>query len=105
MKLPHEAPVDGYQPTWHYTANTYSPTTLRDNVGFFLRTRVKLDENGNIISANYAKVIGDFRFSPANGAMQFLYYFNPVPNDRNLEFDPKRNLFPANFPGANVSDP
>ncbi len=74
MKLPHEAPVDGYQPTWHYTANTYSPTTLRDNVGFFLRTRVKLDENGNIISANYAKVIGDFRFSPANGAMQFLYY-------------------------------
>ena len=26
-------------------------------------------------------------------------------NDRNLEFDPKRNLFPASFPGARVDDP
>lgn len=105
MKLPQAAPADGYQPTWRYTANTYSPTTARENVGFFLRTRVKLDEKGNIVSANYTKVIGDFQFHPANGAMQFLYYFNPVPNDRNLEFDPKKNLFPANLPGANVGDP
>lgn len=22
----------------------------------------------------------------------FTYYLNPTPNDRNLEFDPKRNL-------------
>jgi hypothetical protein len=35
----------------------------------------------------------------------FTYYFNPVPNDRNLEFDLKKNLFPASFPGANVNDP
>jgi len=35
----------------------------------------------------------------------FTYYFNPVPNDPNLEFNPKKNLFPANFPGANVNDP
>ena len=105
MKMPHSAPADGYQPEWRYMDNTYSPTNARENVGFFLRTRVRLDDEGRIISANYSKVIGDFSFSPANGAMRFVYYFNPVPNDRNLEFDPKRNLFPADFPGADISDP
>ena len=23
--------------------------------------------------------------------MQFSYYFNPIPNSRNIEFDPKQN--------------
>jgi hypothetical protein len=105
LKMPHEAPVDGYQPTWRYSINSYSPTTLRDNAGFFLRTRVKVDKSGKIVSANYAKIMGDFHFSPANGGIRFQYYFNPVPNDRNLEFDPKKNLFSAGFPGANVNDP
>jgi hypothetical protein len=102
--LPHSAPVEGYVPTWRYTANSYTPRTARENVGFFLRTRVRLDANGKIVSANYAKVVGDFYLVP-QGSLMFSYYFNPVPNDRNLEFDPKRNLFPANFPGANVGDP
>jgi hypothetical protein len=104
LKLPHTAPADGYVSTWRYTANTYSPTTARDNVGFFLRTRIQLDESGNITSTNYTKILGDF-YLDARGDLRFSSYFNPVPNDRNLEFDPKRNLFPANFPGANVSDP
>lgn len=26
-------------------------------------------------------------------AIGMTYYFNPAVNDRNLEFDPKRNLF------------
>ena len=25
--------------------------------------------------------------------MSFTYYLNPAPNDRNVEFDPKQNLF------------
>src|SRR5690606_37036818 len=104
LKLPHHAPVEGYVPAWRYTSNSYSPRTARDNVGFFLRTRVKLDEKGSIVSANYAKVAGDFHLD-ARGFVMFAYYFNPTPNDRNLEFDPKKNLFPANFPGANVHDP
>ena len=104
LKLPHNAPAEGYVPTWRYTANSYSPRTARENVGFFLRTRVKLDEKGKIVSANYAKVVGDFQLD-ARGFVMFGYYFNPVANDRNLEFDPKKNLFPANLPGANVNDP
>ncbi|MDD2762464.1 MAG: carboxypeptidase-like regulatory domain-containing protein [Opitutaceae bacterium] len=104
LKLPREAPADGYVPTWHYAANSYDPVTARSDIGFFLRTRVKLDKDGNIISANYAKVFGDFRCD-ARGLLSFMYYFNPMPNDRNLEFDPKRNLFPPGTPGVNVSDP
>ncbi|MEO6993549.1 MAG: carboxypeptidase-like regulatory domain-containing protein [Lacunisphaera sp.] len=104
LKMPHHAPGEGYVPTWHYTANTYSPSTTRANVGFFLRTRVKLDQDGKIISANYAKVMGDFRLD-ARGGVIFTYYFNPTPNDRNLEFDPKKNLFPPKTPGADVNDP
>lgn len=40
---------------------------------------------GNIISAQYGKIYGDF--------LAFTYYLNPSPNDRNVEFDPDQNLF------------
>lgn len=107
LKMPHNAPAHGYAPSKHYISNNYIPREKEVgtvDVGFFLRTRVKLDKDGEIVSANYSKVMGDFQFD-ARGSVGFTYYFNPVPNDRNLEFDPKRNLFPANFPGANVGDP
>lgn len=104
LTMPHEAPMEGYAPTRHYTAKTYGFRTDPENVGFFLRTRVKLDKDGKIVSANYAKVSGDFQFD-ARGILGLTYYYNPTANDRNLEFDPKKNLFPANTPGANVNDP
>ncbi len=105
MKLPHEAPVEGYVSTWRYTVQSYVPRTARSDIGFFLRTRVKLDEKGNIVSAHYAKIIGDFRADPT-GSLSFFYYFNPVPNDRNLEFDPKKNLFPEDaLKGTSIGDP
>lgn len=105
MKMPHLAPADGYVPVLQRSANTYSYPAFRRDVGFFLRTRVQLDKAGNIISANYAKVYGDWAFNPSNGMMNFTYYFNPVPQDRNLEFDPKKNLFPKDKPGADVYHP
>jgi hypothetical protein len=46
--------------------------------------RTVLDEQGNVKSALYGKIYGDF--------MHFSYYLNPTPNSRNVEFDPKRNL-------------
>ena len=45
----------------------------------------KLDEHGNIISAQYGKIYGDF--------LSFTYYLNPTSNDRSIEFDPDKNLF------------
>jgi hypothetical protein len=105
LKMPHLAPTSGYVMGWRYASNNYSPRTYRSNTGFFLRTRVKMDKDGKIVSANYAKVVGDFRLDAARGSVEFAYYFNPVPNDRNLEFDPKKNLFPEDMAGANVYDP
>lgn len=103
LKLQHLAPESGYISRIQVTANTLDPNS-RSEVGYFLRTRVKLDEAGEIVSANYAKIYGEFVVDP-RGSVSFLYYFNPTPNDRNLEFDPSRNLFPPDFPGADVRDP
>ena len=56
------------------------------------RTRCIIDENGRIVSAHYGKISGDFR-----GSLQLIFfthnsyadeagiYFNPTPNDPNLE--------------------
>ncbi|MEZ5415708.1 MAG: hypothetical protein R3F03_15480, partial [Opitutaceae bacterium] len=66
--------------------------------------RVVLDDDGSVVSANYSKVMGDIYVSHT-GVLRFTYYFNPTPNDRNLEFDPKRNLFPKDRDGTNNLSP
>ena len=56
-----------------------------------IRSRVKCDEHGNIVSANYSKLLGPVRFCHMAGIKESV--FNPRPNDTNLEFDPSRNLY------------
>lgn len=60
------------------------------------KSRIKRDPDGKIISANYGKLYGKFEYW--RESVKFLYYFNPTPNDRNLEFDGTNNLF---RPGGN----
>ena len=104
LRLPHLAPEDGYAPGLRYETNTYEPRPEPKRVGYYLRTRVELDADGDIISANYAKIYDEIRFD-ARGTVSFWFYFNPTPNDRNLEFDPDRNLFPPSKRGENVANP
>jgi len=78
LRSSHEAPADGYQPEVSQTEMT------NPNRNFYFRVRTKVDENGNVVSARYGKIYGDLA--------QFTYYYNPTPNDRNIEFDPKQNL-------------
>lgn len=92
FKLPHMAQEVDYLSTWNYENNNYSPRTARENIGFFLRTRVKLDDSGNIVSARYTKIMGDFYIVPY-GVLRFTYYYNPMSLDRNLEWNTKQNLF------------
>ena len=78
LRSPHEAPADGYQPK---DEQTQMPDPHRI---YLFRVRTAKDHDGNIVSAHYGKIYGDF--------MQFTYYLNPTPNDRNIEFNPKQNL-------------
>lgn len=106
MKLPHVAPVDGYMGSYSRREESYHNERRDEDLGYFFRSRVKM-EGGRLVSANYGKIVEDFRFSPVEtgwhdshknspkffGVVSFAYYFNPTPNERNLEFDPRRNLF------------
>jgi hypothetical protein len=96
LVMPRTASVTGYQSalTWSYHNFTENSEPAS---GYFFRVRTALDSNGNIQSALYGKIQGDVRFYVGTKAPRagigFQYYLNPTPNDRNVEFDPKRNLF------------
>ena len=53
---------------------------------YYFRIRTQTNELGQVTNALYGKIYGQI-----NGC--FTYFLNPTPNDRNVEFDPKRNLF------------
>jgi hypothetical protein len=97
----HEAPADGYQPQIVRLNVSHPGQKLildyDENRVYFFRVRTVLDENGNVKSALYGKIYGDF--------MQFKYYLNPTPNDRNVEFDPKQNLVKGLKSGEGVDAP
>lgn len=86
MPLPYNAPESGYQATWSFNYSNRASGEKRDNVGHFVKTRVIYDEDGNEVSANFAKFISD-PWVGTQGEMLFEYYFNPDPNDRNLEYN------------------
>lgn len=101
LKSPRTAPGEGYQPEWVQT-RTLKPsgpevTNWDEKRNYFFRVRTVLDAKGDVVSAHYGKIYGDF--------MTFTYYLNPTPNDRNLEFDPKRNLMAGVPENEKVNDP
>ena len=65
-----------------------------------IRSRVKYDKLGNVVSANYSKIVGPWEI----GSMMcpFETVFNPRPNDTNLEFDPTRNLYMGKEGGGTI---
>lgn len=103
MKMPHLALEEGYVGEIFREEKSFRNTSSKLNVGYFFKTRAKVKDDKMI--ANYGKIIGDFRFDPRGNRwrknegnpasyaiLSFTYYFNPNPDDRNLEFDPTKNL-------------
>lgn len=95
-KWPFEAPGDDYgikklnkwmsvKPKEEYKSN------YQEKVNYLFRVRTVVDKNGNVIKANYGKILGDFRVYK-KAEVNFSYYFN-LDGTRNLEEDPKKNLF------------
>ncbi len=75
---------------------TFDLTKEREQ-GYFFRVRT-VEENGKIIAAHYGKITGDIGIEPRDSKtcqISFTYYFNPAALDRNVEWDPKRNLLPG----------
>ena len=106
LKMPHKAPAGDYKALMTRQSDSHHDNNFNEKVGYFFRSRVKM-VNGKIISCHYGKILGNIRFDPRESGwhvshknkpksfaeVSFTYYFNPTPNDHNLEFDVKRNLF------------
>lgn len=101
-RWPYEAPVAGYVDQYDYKVKMRPslegriPAEWSDEKNYIFRIRTKIEpETGKVLSAMYGKVMKRLRFDYLEGDMKMYltYYLNPTPNDRNLEFDPKKNLF------------
>lgn len=111
--LPRYAPETGYTNQWslhkyeNIEGSSYSTTRRNEDMNHFFRVRTQKDKDGNIISAHYGKIRGPLWFGVASGraGLSMRYYLNPNPNDRNMEFDPKQNLFTNLSQDEKVNDP
>ena len=65
---------------------------------YTFRIRTRRDGEGNLVEAYYGKIYGDFEFEGDDRrglvGVKFLYYLNPTPLDRDLEWDMRNNLCP-----------
>jgi len=97
FKWPFEAPVNGYKSELikeiHKTPGK-SETDINRGANYIFRVRTQSDEKGRITSTKYGKVASEFELSPDGSKfmVRFFYYLNPD-TTRNLEEDPKKNLF------------
>ncbi len=105
FKWERQAPENGYQPQYHlyYTwwENLHQKAVQnfifggKEWEGYFFRVRT-VEQDGKIVSVHYGKIKGGIEVDPrwsSTCTVAFTYYFNPTPNDRNLEWDTKKNLF------------
>lgn len=101
----YTAPEEGYEPTLidereRTRTEILKKSDIEKEQYFIFRVRSVTNEQGKIVSANYGKIYGsnldgtpiEFGRSGEEHRMAFNYYFNPTENDRNLEYDPSRNL-------------
>ena len=103
FRLPRYALESGYQNKWSYMQaknpqrGYYGATGLGEDKSYFFRVRSTLDDKGQLKESLYGKINGEIRIqgiTRSDGVkVIFKYYLNPTPNDRNMEFDPKQNLF------------
>lgn len=96
----YAAPEEGYVPTLVLERERTRDKIIKSQEigeGQYLvfRVRTVKDKDGKLISANYGKIYGpiDYGRMGEKHRLMFSYFFNPTANDRNLEFDPSRNLF------------
>lgn len=103
FRSPRFAPENGYESSRNLHDSQDGPrsrgvSNLRSGLsgGYFVRIRTQLDDEGNIQSAYYGKIYGEFP--------NISYLINAAPNDRNLEFDLEQNRIPNLTPEETPDD-
>jgi hypothetical protein len=111
LRMPYEAPADGYEPKliWR-SVRKYSQKENKNEEyiddssktkNFFVRVRSELDAEGKVVKAMYGKIHAPFIYdargidpwgSTKKQYVAFTYYVNPD-GTQNIEFDRSRNLF------------
>ena len=100
LRMPYQAPDVGYVPS--LSDERYSRPGEQPNYGsfdckamyeqnYFIRVRT-IQKDGKIEYALYGKIQNRIEWYDTR-TLRFTYYLNPTPNDRNIEFDPDKNLF------------
>lgn len=98
LRSPYETPSDGYRTQVVLSLDRTKYKILKneqfgESEYLTFRVRTVLNDKGNIVSAQYGKIYGPIEFGVGKEHhIRFSYYLNPTDNDRNLEFDPSRNL-------------
>lgn len=108
MLIPHLAFKEGYSEKIQRVESGYQNEKKPHNTAYFLRTRAQMVSEDKY-HFNYSKFNDGIEFFMSGGVfldgesrkkhpqevcvLTFTYYFNPTPNDRNLEFDTNHNLF------------
>lgn len=102
FKLPRYAPKEGYQDRlilheWRSPGDGSVQRNfdfVKDDLNYIFRISTS-EEDGKITEAMYGKILGYIGYSAVRSPtakISFIYYFNPD-GTRNLEYDPKQNLF------------
>jgi hypothetical protein len=122
MKMPHQAQQDGYgkSSVLKLEQEGFERPDYSVFSGYFFRVRVA-KAGDRIASANYGKIVGNIGYRPVEainrssikevngkayfGEVEFRYYFNPTPNDRNLEFDTRHNLMKRPETEGDIEEP
>ena len=102
LKYPRMAPIEGYENKQvDLLTKVFEDWRLVKNRprGYFLKLRSEMDASGKTLSAIYGKITEPFKLYPPSVSyrlpvLNFDYYVNPTPNDRNLEYDQRTNLAP-----------
>jgi hypothetical protein len=102
FKWPRFAPESGYLPSldvrnamFPQAQNRKPINTHDENKTYFFRVRT-VKQGDQIVSALYGKINSGINLEPRGAKIcdfGFIYYLNPKSNDRNLEWDPTKNLF------------
>ena len=111
FNTPRSAPEDAYEP--QFTKRLYRETaempiveTPKGGLGYFYRVRTQ-KQDGKIVNALYGK-ISDINLDVINSKtaiISFTYYLNPEANSRNMEFNPRQNVFKNLKESEKVSTP